>query len=149
MTIENTNAGANPVSLRGLATVTVWADDVPAARAWYTEVLGIEPYFQRPDAENPAYVEFRLGDHQDELGIIDRRYAPPGFNAQPGGAIVHWHVDDVAATIAALEAKGATVSMPLTVREAGFVTAAVQDPFGNIIGLMYNPNWLQHGGGLG
>ena len=56
MTMENTNAVTNPVSLRGLATVTLWADDLPAARAWYTEVLGIEPYFQRPDAENPAYV---------------------------------------------------------------------------------------------
>jgi predicted enzyme related to lactoylglutathione lyase len=138
-----------PIALRGLATVTFWADDVPAARAWYAEVLGIEPYFQRPDAENPAYVEFRLGDHQDELGIIDRRYAPPGTGAQPGGAIAHWHVDDVETTIAALEAQGATVYMPLTVREAGFVTAAVQDPFGNILGLMYNPNWLQHSAGQG
>ena len=147
MATENTTTGTSPVSLRGLATVTLWADDVPAARAWYTQVLASEPYFQRPDAENPAYVEFRLGDHQDELGIIDRRYAPPGTSAQPGGAIVHWHVDDVAATIATLEAHGATIYMPLTVREAGFVTAAVQDPFGNIIGLMYNPNWLQHGGG--
>lgn len=149
MSTANTNARTNSVALRGLATVTLWADDVPAARAWYTEVLGIEPYFQRPDAENPAYVEFRLGDHQDELGIIDRRYAPPGSSTQPGGAVVHWHVDDVAATIAALEAKGATVYMPLTVREADFVTAAVQDPFGNIIGLMYNPNWLQHSASQG
>lgn len=149
MSTENNHTHVSSVSLRGLATVTLWADDVPAARAWYAEVLGAEPYFQRPDAETPAYVEFRIGDHQDELGIIDRRYAPPGFSAQPGGAIAHWHVDDVAATIAALEANGATVSMPLTVREAGFVTAAVQDPFGNVIGLMYNPNWLQHGGGQG
>lgn len=147
MATENTNTGTNPVSLRGLATVTLWADDVAAAREWYAEVLGIEPYFQRPDAAQPAYVEFRLGDHQDELGIIDRRYAPPGSSTQPGGAIAHWHVDDVAATITALEAKGATVYMPLTVREAGFVTAAVQDPFDNVIGLMYNPNWLEHGAG--
>lgn len=90
--------------------MTLWADDV-AARAWYTEVLGIEPYFQRPDADNPAYVQFCLCDHQDELGIIDQRYAPPAFGAQPGGAIMHWHVDDVAAAITALEAKGATVYM--------------------------------------
>jgi predicted enzyme related to lactoylglutathione lyase len=147
MSTENFKTDTNVVALRGLATVTLWADDVPAARAWYADVLGIEPYFQRPDAEIPAYVEFRLGDHQDELGIIDRRYAPPGSRAQPGGAVVHWHVDDVEATVTALEAKGATVYMPLTVREAGFVTAAVQDPFGNIIGLMYNPNWLQHSAG--
>lgn len=137
---------ALPVTLRGLATVTLWADDVAAARAWYAGALGVEPYFQRPDAENPAYVEFRIGDHEDELGIIDRRYAPPGLGEPPGGAVVHWHVDDVAATIAALEARGATVLMPLTVREAGFVTAAVQDPFGNILGLMRNPHWLEQSG---
>jgi hypothetical protein len=35
------------------------------------------------------------------------------------------------------------------VREAGFVTAAVLDPFGNVIGLMYNPNWLEHSAGQG
>ena len=149
MSTENNTTPESAVSLRGLATVTLWADDVPAARAWYADILGLEPYFQRPDAETPAYVEFRIGDHLDELGIIDRRYAPPGSSTQPGGAIAHWHVDDVEATIAALEAKGATVYMPLTVREAGFVTAAVQDPFGNIIGLMYNPNWLEHSGGQG
>ena len=62
--------------LRGLVTVSLWANDVKAARAWYSDVLGIEPYFQRPDAENPAYVEFRLGDYQQELGIIDRRFCP-------------------------------------------------------------------------
>ena len=135
-----------PITLRGLATVTLWADDVAAARAWYTDALGVEPYFQRPDAENPAYVEFRIGDHEDELGIIDRRYAPPGMGETPGGAVVYWHVDDVAATIAALEARGATALMPLTAREAGFVTAAVQDPFGNILGLMYNPHWLEKSG---
>lgn len=32
--------------LRGLTTVSFWADDVSAARDWYTDVLGIEPYFQ-------------------------------------------------------------------------------------------------------
>jgi len=35
-------------------------------------VLGIEPYFTRP-----GYAEFGIGDYQHELGIIDRRYAPP------------------------------------------------------------------------
>jgi catechol 2,3-dioxygenase-like lactoylglutathione lyase family enzyme len=39
------------------------ADDVPAAARWYAELLGVEPYFQRPDADNPVYVEFRVGDY--------------------------------------------------------------------------------------
>jgi catechol 2,3-dioxygenase-like lactoylglutathione lyase family enzyme len=50
--------------LRGMANVSFWAEDVKAARSWYSELFGIEPYFQRPDPENPAYVEFRIGDYQ-------------------------------------------------------------------------------------
>ena len=76
------------VMLRGMATVSYWADDVKAARRWYAELLGVEPYFERPDAENPAYVEFRIGDSQDELGIIVRKYPPPGAVADPGGAVL-------------------------------------------------------------
>ena len=60
--------------LRGLTTVSFWADDVAAAKKWYAKLLGIEPYFERPDSENPAYVEFRFGDYQAELGIIN--YVP-------------------------------------------------------------------------
>src|SRR5688572_23330818 len=60
-------------TLRGMATVSFWADDVKAARKWYSELLGIDPYFERPDSANPAYVEFRFGDFQHELGIIDRK----------------------------------------------------------------------------
>ncbi len=129
-------------TLRGMATVSFWAADVSAARKWYTALLGTAPYFQRPNAENPAYIEFRLGDYQHELGIIDRNYAPKGTVAGTGGAVVYWHVDDVAATLEKLTAMGATAHEPLTNREAGFITASVIDPFGNILGIMYNPHYL-------
>jgi hypothetical protein len=36
----------------------------------------IEPYLERPDVKHPAYIEFRIGDYQHELGIIDSKYAP-------------------------------------------------------------------------
>jgi predicted enzyme related to lactoylglutathione lyase len=130
--------------LRGLATISYWADDVKAARKWYSELLGIEPYFERPDSENPAYVEFRLGDYQDELGIIDTKYAPHGAATGPGGVVAYWHVDDVAATVERLMAMGAKEYEPITPRgDAGWVTASVVDPFGNILGIMYNPHYLQ------
>lgn len=129
--------------LRGMATVSYWADDVKAARAWYADLLGIEPYFERPDTGNPAYVEFRLGDSNDELGIIDRRFAPAGTASGPGGAVLYWHVDDVEAALERVIAMGATEYQPLTPREAGFVTASVLDPFGNILGLMFNPHYLE------
>ena len=130
--------------LRGMSTISLWADDVTEAADWYTEVLGVAPYFERPGGGlPPAYVEFRVGDHQHELGLIDRRYAPPAARPGPGGAVVFWHVDDVEAALARLLALGATEYEPLIRREAGFVTASVVDPFGNVLGVMYNPLYLE------
>ncbi|SMD22837.1 VOC family protein [Kibdelosporangium aridum] len=126
--------------LRGLASVGYVADDVPAAARWYAELLGIEPYFLRPDAENPAYVEFRVGDYEHELGILDRRYA--AASADRPGVGVDWHVDDIDAALERLAAMGATEHEPKTVWEAGFVTASVLDPFGNVLGVTYNPHYL-------
>ena len=129
--------------LRGLTTVSFWADDVIAARDWYADLLGIEPYFQRPEEGPPAYIEFRIGADEDELGLIDRRYAPPGTSRDPGGAVIYWQVDDVAAAVARLVEHGATEYQPVVERDAGFVTASVLDPFGNILGLMYSPHFVE------
>jgi predicted enzyme related to lactoylglutathione lyase len=129
--------------LRGLTTVSFWADDVIAARDWYADVLGIGPYFQRPEEGPPAYIEFRIGADEDELGLIDRRYAPPGTSRDPGGAVIYWQVDDVAAAVARLVEHGATEYQPVVERDAGFVTASVLDPFGNILGLMYSPHVVE------
>jgi predicted enzyme related to lactoylglutathione lyase len=129
--------------LRGFTTINYWADDVEAARDWYAQVLEIEPYFERPEQGPPAYVEFRVGPDEDELGLIDRRYAPPGASGNPGGAIMHWQVDDVSSAVDRLVELGATEYQPVTKREAGFVTASVVDPFGNILGLMYSPHFME------
>ena len=123
--------------LRGLATVSFYADDHAAATRWYTEVLGIEPYFTRP-----GYAEFRIGDYQHELGIIDRRYAPPGAD-EPGGAVVYWHTDNLRGTLDRLKSLGAKEFEPLTERGPGFVTASVVDPFGNVLGVMTNVHYLE------
>lgn len=131
-------------TLRGFATISYFADDVVAAKKWYSELLGIDPYFQRPDATNPAYVEFRIGDYQHELGIIDRKYAPKEAATAPGGVVLYWHVDDIEAMLNKVKAMGAKEYEPLTKRgESGFVTTSVVDPFGNILGLMYNPHYLE------
>lgn len=130
--------------LRGFATISYWADDIDAAKRWYAELLGIEPYFERsgPDGR-PAYVEFRVGDYQDELGLIDRRWAPKDATAEPGGVVMHWHVDDVEATYQRLLSMGANEYQPITPRGDGFVTAAVVDPFGNVLGIMQNAHYVE------
>lgn len=63
--------------LRGMTTVNYRVDDMDAAVAWYTELLGVGPYFESPGGGAPAaYVEFRIGDYQHELGLIDARHRP-------------------------------------------------------------------------
>ncbi len=131
-----------PQTLRGFATVNYFAADHEAAKQWYTELLGVAPYFERP-----GYVEFRIGDYQHELGIIDSKYAPHPF---PGaGTIMYWHVDDLPGMFDRLLSLGAREHEGIKERGPGFVTASVTDPFGNVLGIMYNRHYLeivaQHG----
>ncbi|MEV4888460.1 VOC family protein [Nonomuraea sp. NPDC055795] len=133
-------------TLRGFATISYWAEDVAAAAKWYSELLGIEPYYARqgPDGKD-AYIEFRLGDYQHELGIIDKRWQPPGAAGEPGGVVMYWHVDDVRAVFDRLLSMGAKEYMPITAQGdgEGFVTASVIDPFGNVLGVMTNPHYVE------
>lgn len=129
--------------LRGMANVSYWADDVKKARKWYAELFGVEPYFQRPDGENPEYVEYRVGDYQHEVGLIDKKYLPAPDNERPGGVVLYWHVEDVPLALERLLSMGAKVREPIIQRGEGFVTASVTDPFGNVLGIMYNPHYLE------
>lgn len=129
--------------LRGMATITYFADDLQEAKRWYAELLGVEAYYAFPP-ESPAYVEFRIGDYEDELGIIDRRFAPHAAQTEPGGVVLFWHVEDLQAALDRLLSLGAKEHEPITPRgDSGFVTASVIDPFGNILGIMYNPHYVE------
>jgi predicted enzyme related to lactoylglutathione lyase len=118
------------------------ADDLPAAQDWYAQLLGIQPYVVGTIEGSPAYIEFRVGDYQHELGFIDSRFAPSGQSHQPGGAIAYWAVDDVHATFERWVSLGASVHQEPVERGPGFVTASVVDPFGNVLGVMYNQRYL-------
>jgi predicted enzyme related to lactoylglutathione lyase len=127
--------------LRGLSTISFYATDHEAAKKWYIDFLGIEPYFNVP-----GYAEFRIGDYQQELGIIDSKFAPKGLTDKPSGAIAYWHVDDLQATFNKLINLGVSIYEPIIDRSQGqgrFVTASVIDPFGNILGIMTNKHYLE------
>ncbi len=126
---------------RGLTTITYSADDVDEAARWYADVLGVEPYFRKEFAGALAYVEFRLGDYSHELGILDRRYAGE-TPATQGGVVAYWAVDDVTGAYERLLGHGATPHIPVTEQGPGFVTASVYDPFGNVVGVMFNQHYL-------
>jgi len=126
-------------TLRGFCTVSYFAADHPTARRWYTDFLGVEAYFERP-----GYCEFRIGDYQHELGLIDSAYVP-GVQSIEGraGVVLYWHVDDIEAVVEKAVSLGARALEAIQDRGHGFITATVVDPFGNILGFMRNPHYLE------
>lgn len=124
-------------ALRGFTTVTFFADDLGGARAWYTEVFGIEPYFERAG----AYLEWRVGDYQHEFGVLNQAFSPHPHTGGPAGAVIYWAVDDVTAAYQRLLSLGATAHAAPIERGPGYVTASVLDPFGNALGVMQNQHY--------
>jgi catechol 2,3-dioxygenase-like lactoylglutathione lyase family enzyme len=110
----------------GLRTVIYPAPDLPRARQWYSDVLGMAPYF-----DQPFYVGFAVGGF--ELGLVP--------DAQPGstGAQALWGVANAEQAHARLLSLGATALEPVTDVGEGIKVAAVTDPFGNRLGIIENP----------
>lgn len=115
----------------GLRTNIYKVSDLAKAKAWYATVFGIEPYF-----DEPFYVGFSVGGF--ELGLDpDTSDQAPGA----GGSVSYWGVASMDATMKALKADGITVrSEPRDVGE-GIKVASIEDPFGNVIGLIENPHF--------
>ncbi len=111
----------------GLRTVIYPAPDLAAAKAWYSRILGVEPYF-----DEEYYVGFNLAGYELALD--------PGGDAATG-VVTYWGVADVDAAVDALVARGATLRDP--VREVGgsIRVALVADPAGNPIGVIENPRF--------
>jgi predicted enzyme related to lactoylglutathione lyase len=122
-----------------MATVTYWAEDFEGAKDWYTELLGVEPYFHVPG----AYYEFRIGDYQAELGILNRQFAPAGAPTEPGGQVLYWAVDDLQGALDRLMSLGAKEYEPVRELTQGFAVASVVDPFGNVLGVMRNSHYME------
>ena len=117
--------------LKGLRTVVYRAADLPKAKAWYTAVLGIEPYFSEP-----FYVGFEVGGF--ELGLDpDVEDLAEGT----GGVIAYWGVENADAALARLIELGATPHREVQEVGNGIRVASVVDPAGNILGVMENPHF--------
>jgi catechol 2,3-dioxygenase-like lactoylglutathione lyase family enzyme len=110
----------------GLRTVIYPAPDLAKAKAWYSEVLGQQPYF-----DQPFYVGYAVGGF--ELGLDP--------NAAPGttGPQALWGVADASAAMQRLVELGAVELEPVNEVGEGIKVGAVRDPFGNRFGIIENP----------
>lgn len=111
--------------LLGLRTAVYHAPNLAEAKAWYTSVLGIEPY-----VDEQFYVGFQVGE--TELGLDPDAKDTPGGNA---GVVVYWAVENANAALAKLLELGATKRGEIQEMD-NIKVATVLDPFGNILGII-------------
>lgn len=113
----------------GLRTCAYKVTDLDMAKKWYADAFGVKPYF-----DEPFYVGFNIGGY--ELGLL------PSEEKAPEGAeniLTYWGVENVQEVFDAFLKLGAEPhEEPHSVGEP-LVVASVRDPWGNVIGFIYNP----------
>ena len=121
-------ANPEPAMILGLRTALYPSPDLAKGKAFYTDVLGMPPYF-----DEPFYVGFSVGGF--ELGLVP--------DATPGvvGCGAYWGVEDAAAELVRLVGLGARVHEEVTEVGGGIKVASVLDPHGNVFGIIENPHF--------
>jgi predicted enzyme related to lactoylglutathione lyase len=113
--------------LKDVSLIVYTAADLGAAKKFFREVIGADPY-----VDSPYYVGYKSGD--TEIGLV------PDGPHRGRGALAYWTVSDIAARVDALVAAGGTVVQPITDVAQGLLVASVSDPNGTIVGLRQPPN---------
>jgi len=118
-------------NILGLRTTIYKIGDIDKAKEWYSKAFEIEPYF-----DEPFYVGFNIGGY--ELGLLPEEN-PTTEKAE--SVVTYWGVNEIEKVynhfleFGAIEnEKPQSVGGPLMV-------ATVKDPWGNIIGIIYNPEF--------
>jgi predicted enzyme related to lactoylglutathione lyase len=117
----------------GLRTVVYYVADLERAKAWWSDLLGIEPYF-----DQPFYVGFNVGGYELGLHPVDDEHS-----AKVAGntGVAYWGVRDIEAAYQRIIARGAVEHQVIQDVGGGIRVAAVADPFGNLVGLIDNPHF--------
>lgn len=111
----------------GLRTVIYPAPDLAASKDWFTELLGIEPYFSEP-----FYVGFAVAGYELALD-------PAGDPKL--GAITYWGVPDADTALQRLIDIGAVSRGDVQEVGGGIRVATVREPGGTVMGIIENPHF--------
>ena len=108
-----------------LRTVVYHTTDLAAAKEWYINITGIQPYF-----DEPFYVGFDINGC--ELGLD-----PDMSGVEKGNhSFVYWSVDKIEERLAILLKEGAVLVSDVTNVGGPIHVAVVNDPWGNALGLI-------------
>ena len=113
----------------GLRTAAYKVGDLNKAKAWYTKAFETAPYF-----DEPFYVGFNIGGY--ELGLQPEEH-PSTEKAE--SVLTYWGVENIEEEYQRLIDLGATEHEQPTNVGGPIIVASVKDPWGNIVGLIFNP----------
>lgn len=115
----------------GLRTAIYKVGNISSAKEWYTYAFGTEPYF-----DEPYYVGFNIKGY--ELGIQPEEQLTTD---KKDSVMALWGVEKIQDEFDKLIELGATINEVPTNVGGEIMVASVKDPWGNILGLIYNPGF--------
>jgi len=111
--------------LKEVSLIVYPAADVTAAKRFFRELTGSDPY-----VDSSQYVGYKNGDM--EIGL------DPNGKAEHG-ALAYFSVSDIAVSVKALVGAGGTVVKEITDAGYGLLVANVKDASGATVGLRQAP----------
>jgi predicted enzyme related to lactoylglutathione lyase len=118
-------------SILGLRTTIYKVSDLLKAKEWYAKAFQTLPYF-----DESFYVGFNIGGY--ELGL------QPEENSliKSDSVVSYWGTNDVEKEYKRfLELGASSHEVPENVG-GDIIVATIKDPWGNVIGLIYNPEFM-------
>lgn len=113
----------------GLRTAVYKVSSLEDAKKWYAKAFETEPYF-----DEPFYVGFSIQGY--ELGLL-----PSDASGKHDNVVMYWGVEDIQSAYDRLISLGCEEHEIPTNVGGELMVASVYDPWGNVIGIIYNPHF--------
>jgi len=115
----------------GLRTTIYKVPDMAAAKEWYSKAFEAQPYFDEPYHIGFTIAGYELGLQPDETGA----------ESKTGNVLTYWGTDKIDEAYQRFLELGATEDEAPVNVGGEIVIGSVKDPWGNVIGLIYNPDF--------
>ncbi len=118
----------------GLRTAVYHVSNLESAKDWYSKAFQSKPYFDEVFYVGFNIAGFELGLHPEENSGKEKVES----------VMTYWGVENIEEEYARLLTLGATIHQAPQNVGGEIKVAEVKDPWGNILGLIYNPEFKMH-----